>query len=121
MGRVRIPLPYGDGAWNSLRDSTGVRLVFINFAEELSGIRRDIELCGPILKVQNDSVHLVHQTTKEFLLRSRSSNSQIPRFVVAEITAHFEIATACITFLSFKEWERGALRGMTRHKCGEGI
>jgi hypothetical protein len=38
-------------------------------AEQRNGIRGDVELCGPILKIQDDgSVRLVHQTTKEFLL-----------------------------------------------------
>jgi ankyrin repeat protein len=70
------------------------------------GILGDVELCGPILKVQNDgSVHLVHQTTKEYLIQRLSSLQGTPRLPATETMAHLEIAIVCLTCLAFNELE----------------
>ncbi|KAI9760710.1 MAG: hypothetical protein M1840_002218 [Geoglossum simile] len=78
----------------------------------LESIKNEIRLCGPILKIHNDSsVHLVHQTAKEFLRRAGSTNIRIPRFLISECTAHLDIALACTTYLSLRELERGPVYG----------
>lgn len=60
----------------------------------------DIQLCGPILKVQPDeSVHLVHQTTKEYLIQL-ASPTRIQRLFVEERNAHSKIALVCLTYLA---------------------
>jgi ubiquitin carboxyl-terminal hydrolase 14 len=76
----------------------------------LDGIRGDIELCGPLLKVQSDgSVHLIHHSAKDFLLTLRSTNPQVSRLVVADTSAHMDIARACVSYLSVPELEVGPL------------
>jgi ubiquitin carboxyl-terminal hydrolase 14 len=78
--------------------------------EMLHGIRGDVELCGPLLKVQsNRTVHLVHHSAKEFLLGSRYFNLQTCKFIFNEPTVHFELAKTCVQYLSFEELARGPL------------
>jgi ankyrin repeat protein len=74
--------------------------------EEREGILDDIKFCGPLVKVQDDTVHLVHQTTKEFLIQSWASNNHISNYLIAGNEAHSELATACLTYLSFDELEQ---------------
>jgi hypothetical protein len=72
---------------------------------EREAIRDDIKFCGPILKISDDdTVQLVHQTTRGFLLQSFDSNPILPRILVAEVDAHFEIGLACMTYLCFGDF-----------------
>ncbi|KAK5049354.1 hypothetical protein LTR84_004283 [Exophiala bonariae] len=61
----------------------------------------DIQLCGPILKVQSDdSVHLVHQTAKEYLIQLSSSPTHVPHIFLEEKDAHAKIALVCLAYLA---------------------
>jgi hypothetical protein len=71
--------------------------------EALCGIRGDLALCGPILKVKNDRVHLLHQTTKEYLIRRRDKVTTISALLPALRDAHSQLALACIRFINTAE------------------
>jgi ankyrin repeat protein len=70
-----------------------------------------ILLCGGALKVQNDQVHLVHSTMKEFLYSNRLKGKLWE--------AHFKIAKACLIYLSFDGLKRGPLEGTRKSHCHE--
>lgn len=77
---------------------------------DLRGFERDILLCGPIVKVQDGTVHLVHQSAKEFLT---SSNLILPSslsgFQIKPLEAHCELAICCLTYLALDEFEEDPL------------
>jgi hypothetical protein len=65
-------------------------------------IRGDLALCGTLLKIKGDLVHLVHQTTKEYLIRRSATDSAIQRLLPSPLQAHAQISLACLAFLNFK-------------------
>jgi hypothetical protein len=59
---------------------------------------------GAIIKVQDDTVYLVHKSTKEYLRGVNSMTSErFPSLQSNESNLH--IAISCLTYLSFDEFE----------------
>ncbi|KAH7358175.1 hypothetical protein B0T11DRAFT_319313 [Plectosphaerella cucumerina] len=71
--------------------------------EVRTGIRGDLGLCGPILKVKNDHVHLVHQTTKEYLVRRCVTDTAIGALIPTPRAANSQLALACMRFINSAE------------------
>jgi len=63
---------------------------------------------GPMLKIEaNDTVHLVHQSARDFL-RSNNLSSQSPAlWNLSSTKSNLLLATSCLTYLSFDELECG--------------
>jgi len=63
---------------------------------------------GPMLKIEaNDTVHLVHQSARDFL-RSNSLSGQSPAlWNLSSTKSNLRLATSCLTYLSFDELECG--------------
>ena len=60
----------------------------------IDGFKENIELCGPILKIQGEIVHLVHQSAKEFLCNPDLTPSTV--FVSLD-EANIQMAIACLS------------------------
>ncbi|OCK99917.1 uncharacterized protein K441DRAFT_440748, partial [Cenococcum geophilum 1.58] len=59
--------------------------------------RDHIALCGPLLKVQGHEVSLVHQSTRDYLLREEAdSNLVLEEYRIKPEEAHLELARTCI-------------------------
>jgi hypothetical protein len=86
-------------------------------ATSMSAIEDDMEmdlqhvlrlLFGPMLKIQSDStVHLVHQSAKDFLLGGEGSPDSF--FRLFEMDCNLNLSRACLRYLSFDECEVGPL------------
>ncbi|PZD29773.1 hypothetical protein A1F96_04897, partial [Pyrenophora tritici-repentis] len=75
-----------------LAAATGVRPSYPGATIE-SAIREAITLCGPLLKVQEQEVSLVHQSARDYLLRKeRDSNAVLEQFRIEAESAHFDLA-----------------------------
>jgi ankyrin repeat protein len=90
---------------------------------ELEQATRDlIILCGPLLRteepkeepetdveiVQGHEVNLVHQSVRDYLLRSqRDSNAVLETFRFDKATMHLQLAQRCLDCLEQKELQRG--------------
>ncbi|KAI0380177.1 hypothetical protein F5Y04DRAFT_257611 [Hypomontagnella monticulosa] len=88
--------------WKSYHSLSSIPSTAIN------GMSENLNLCGSLVKVYDDStVHLVHQTTKHYLIRRSPTGQQIPRMFswksVTEI--HNSISLVCLHYLSFAELE----------------
>ncbi|KAH8747739.1 ankyrin repeat-containing domain protein [Diaporthe sp. PMI_573] len=60
-------------------------------------IRDYITLCGPILKIHDQHVNLVHQSTRDYLLREDPDKDPIlEEFRIKAGEAHSELARACL-------------------------
>jgi hypothetical protein len=63
-------------------------------------MRDAIGLCGPLLKVQEQEVSLVHQSARDYLLRKRrdnnASNAVLETFRVSAEPSHLELAQKCL-------------------------
>jgi ankyrin repeat protein len=76
-------------------------------------VENDIEsvlrtVLGAIIKVQDDTVYLVHQSTKEYLRRVNSIISErFPSLQSNESNRH--ITVSCLTYLSFDEFDNPKL------------
>ncbi|KAF9771252.1 hypothetical protein IL306_011134, partial [Fusarium sp. DS 682] len=77
--------------------------------EIINGIRGDLALCSPILKIKENSVHLVHQTTKEYLLRRSTTDLAFERLLESPQQAHSCMALTCLTFLAFEEIDQALI------------
>jgi ankyrin repeat protein len=71
-------------------------------------VTRDLlKFCGNFLNVTESTVHLVHQSAKEFLLRKTTySDPHLEVFRVNEYAGNLEIAKKCFLYL-----QKGALKG----------
>jgi ankyrin repeat protein len=59
-------------------------------------IRDRIAHCGPFLKVQGQTVHLVHQSARDYLLRKNCDiNTVLEGFRIKSEAAHLELARTC--------------------------
>jgi hypothetical protein len=59
--------------------------------------RDAVALCGPLLKVQEREVSLVHQSARDYLLRTESdSDAVLEAFRVNVQSAHLELAQKCL-------------------------
>jgi hypothetical protein len=59
--------------------------------------RDAVALCGPLLKVQEQEVSLVHQSARDYLLRTgRDSDAVLETFRVNLESAHLELARKCL-------------------------
>jgi hypothetical protein len=66
--------------------------------------------CGPFLRIVNSTVHLVHQTAKEFLVQLAAES-----FWFVDLTASHLLATRiCIWYLQFRDFELDPSR-LTEH------
>ena len=60
-----------------------------------------IEICGPLLKVQEQKVSLVHQSAQDYLLREKRDNDPtLETFRVKPEEAHLELARVCLNCIS---------------------
>jgi ankyrin repeat domain-containing protein 50 len=79
-------------------------------------IERTVRLVlGPLVRIYNLKVHLVHQSAKEFLLRLSTGNvADIKSFLpdlrtlygISLSAANLELATACVAFLGLADFEK---------------
>lgn len=59
-------------------------------------IRDKVAHCGPFLKVQGQTVHLVHQSARDYLLRKNCDiNTVLEGFRIKSEAAHLELARTC--------------------------
>jgi ankyrin repeat protein len=58
---------------------------------------------GALITVQNNTVHLVHQSTKEYLKAINSNTSE--RFSLQSKESNLYITISCLTYISFSEFE----------------
>jgi ankyrin repeat protein len=67
-----------------------------------NSLKQIIDLCGNLVAIRDGEVSLVHQSTKDFLLRPDSSlrqDTRLHQFHMSEEATHSEIAQACIAYL----------------------
>jgi ankyrin repeat protein len=69
-------------------------------------LRADLQLCYPMVKIiridgEKDTVHLVHQTAKEFL------QTNCDNWGLGPAEANYEIAMGCVTYLRSAHMKRG--------------
>ncbi|CEJ55150.1 hypothetical protein PMG11_01425 [Penicillium brasilianum] len=63
-------------------------------------IRDHITLCGPILEIHNQQVHLVHQSAKDYLLPEKPGYDTIQeKFRIRVEEAHAELARTCLHYI----------------------
>jgi Tetratricopeptide repeat/NACHT domain len=68
---------------------------------------RAIDLCGPLIKLENGTVRIMHHTFRDFL---RSSHPGLEAMSDIDVqSAHKSIARACLTYLSHPAFEDLAL------------
>ncbi|KAH0541223.1 hypothetical protein FGG08_004279 [Glutinoglossum americanum] len=82
------------------------------YDSSLADIEGDIQLCGPILVIRDDSVHLVHQSAKDFLVAEARHAEDYPSldyFGVKLKRGHHILAEVCLSYLSSKEFTSGPL------------
>lgn len=78
--------------------------------ESLWSFEKDIALCGPIVKVQDGTVYLIHQSAKEFLTGSNVIPSPaLSDFRISSLEANCQLAISCLTYLAFDEFEEDPL------------
>ncbi|KAL0632587.1 hypothetical protein Q9L58_008518 [Maublancomyces gigas] len=70
----------------------------------IAGFEHNIALCGPILKVQDGVVYLVHQSAKDFLLHLGVGDC-LEHFRIIPALVCLELAITCLTYLSFNDWD----------------
>lgn len=59
-------------------------------------IRDEIALCGPLIKIQEQGVGLVHQSARDYLLRKEpESNLDLEEFRIKPQATHLELARTC--------------------------
>jgi ankyrin repeat protein len=87
--------------------------------------KRLIARCAGFLEVREQQnqriVQLIHQSARDFLLNLDPTDSKVTAFVYDLSTAHLRIARACITYLSFAEFNRGLLPASSRYECGRDL
>jgi len=69
-------------------------------------------LFGPLLRIEADnSVHLIHQSAKEFLSNMSAEcnlpGRLLPAICLSSVESNLHIAVSCLTYLSFDECENG--------------
>jgi len=67
---------------------------------------------GPMLRIEDggDTVHLVHQSAKDFLSGISSSTKgglSLPSLVTSSVQSNMQLAASCLAYLSFDECEVG--------------
>ena len=67
---------------------------------------------GPMLRIEDggDTVHLVHQSAKDFLSGMSSSTKgglSLPALVTSSVESNMQLAASCLAYLSFDECEVG--------------
>ena len=63
-------------------------------------IRYQVSYCGSLLKIKGDEVGLIHQSAKDYLLRTTSDiDPELELFRVKEYVANLEIARRCLDYL----------------------
>lgn len=74
-------------------------------------IRDLVTWCGPILKIHHDTVSLIHQSAKDYLLRQTPSDDpEIEEFRISAEEAHAELTRTCLACL-----ERSGLEERSWH------
>ena len=67
---------------------------------------------GPLLRIEDDdTIHLVHQSAKDFLSNMDLSPDALPHFSLASAKSNFRLAMACLTYLCFDECEDEPVAG----------
>ena len=68
-------------------------------------MREQIAFCGYMLSIQQDEVHLVHQSAKDFLLAKKIEiNPQLDLFMIHQDEVNAEIVKTCIAYLHKDEF-----------------
>jgi hypothetical protein len=84
-----------------------------------TNLRRVLTLFfGPMLKIEpDDTVHLVHQSAKDFLIEGNF----LPAFHLSPMECNIKLALSCLTYLSFEECEDGPVAGAWKKQAKEEI
>jgi ankyrin repeat protein len=59
-----------------------------------------LKLCGPFIRIRSDQVHLVHQTAKDFLLKSSLSSGKV-FWKLERNVSNSILAEACLWYLTY--------------------
>ncbi|KAH8714814.1 hypothetical protein GQ44DRAFT_582173, partial [Phaeosphaeriaceae sp. PMI808] len=79
-----------------LASAVGIQRSSLLITEE-HAMRDAIALCGPILKIQEQQVSLVHQSARDYLMcKEHSSNAVVEAFRLEPKSAHLELARTCL-------------------------
>ncbi|KAF8249183.1 hypothetical protein K440DRAFT_660436 [Wilcoxina mikolae CBS 423.85] len=63
---------------------------------------------GPIVRIDdNDTVHLIHQSAKDFLSKMNTPMESTLSFCLSSAESNLQLAISCLTYLSFDECEDG--------------
>jgi ankyrin repeat protein len=72
--------------------------------------RDAVVLCGPLLKVQEQEVSLIHQSARDYLLRKeRNSNTVLEVFQLESESAHFKLAHKCLNCIAQSDLQHRAI------------
>jgi len=72
--------------------------------------RDAIALCGPLLKVQEREVSLVHQSARDYLLRTeRDSDKVLEAFRLVSEPSHLELAQKCLSCITQSDLQHKAI------------
>jgi hypothetical protein len=76
--------------------ATGVRSPSSRITEE-QAMRDAIACCGPLLKLQEQEVNLIHQSARDYLLRGKSDSNGMPeKLQLDQESAHLELEQKCL-------------------------
>ena len=75
------------------------------------GFKEDINLCGPMIKLQGDVVYLVHQSVKDFMLHLSQSDTHLD-FAMNPKEVNTKLAITCLTYLSSDAFGDGPLSNL---------
>jgi hypothetical protein len=76
-------------------------------------------ILGALITVQNDIVYLVHQSAKEFLKETNSTQIEWVSLQSNESSLH--ITVSCMTYLSFDEFEHPLIASEVQNEIREGF
>ncbi|GAB1725527.1 hypothetical protein NU195Hw_Modified_11t1 [Hortaea werneckii] len=66
----------------------------------MQAVRDQISMCGALVKVEGKTASLVHQSARDYLLRSNRDDDEIlERFRIKPRQSHTELAAACVDYL----------------------
>ncbi|KAI0382245.1 ankyrin repeat-containing domain protein [Hypomontagnella monticulosa] len=103
LDKVRLLLHWVTMSYRPLTLAELGAAIGLESSETMSGtnsIRDHIGFCGHFLSVVGEKVNLVHQSAKDYLLRSQADpNQQLELFRVKAKATHLELANICLDYL----------------------
>lgn len=111
LDKVRLLLHWVTMSYRPLNLAELGAAIGLESSETVSGaisIRDHIGFCGHFLSVVGDKVNLVHQSAKDYLLRSQpDTNEQLELFRVKAKATHLELANICLDYLQSGSLQEG--------------